>query len=629
MGPVFERYELVEEIGRGGFGVVYKAKQLATGQDCAIKTLNLESLPAKTRPEQLERFKREMKLIGALRSPHIVRLMDFGVQDGQPFMVLEFVEGEPLSKLIERGPLAPSDVKRLLGQVLEALVEAHESGIIHRDLKPANIMVTRTGERLNAKVLDFGLAGIDFNRFDAATDGITVEGQISGTPAYMAPEQLQFLGKSGPRADLYSMGLIILECLTGQRAVTGDNLQMVCFKQATVPVEVPLRVESLGFAALVKKACHKDPELRFESANEMLLSLEDIDTLAAEKAELAATQAFGAQDIDPMTGKQDASPQSYLSPDIQPIKAKEIADEPEAKTSEQPGDPHSQLSPAPPLEEDELPTELDPKTGKQFPTLAEHESTLNPAPKEEQRSKTALWLVLVAIILVGVGLFFALAHGGKEETSTKSSENDLSAEEAEQAPPPPIDPTPNVYTQDHRLVKSSQLSSSSGYACGAFELVDPTDRMIDEALVLARLAYKEQKYEEALEYYQTVLELGADDSERVAEAHEGMGWTFISLNRFADAVLSFTKAVDLFELMGKLVDKTLFGLAISFEGNGQLEEALQTYNSILERFPDTKFRLQIEMKKQDLERELDFEEARKKAKRNQRKKRKRPPAFSP
>ena len=207
-------------------GVIYKARQTSTGQLVAVKMLltNTESNPAEFE-EETGRFVREMRLIGRLSHPHIVQLIDSGVERGQRLMVLEFVDGENLGTLLKlNGPMAPGIVKRVMMQVLDALSEAHENGVIHRDLKPQNIMVTGPERRPNVKVLDFGIAGIaDDAKRDEEYQTLTQNGSIPGTPSYMAPEQIR-TGESSPASDLYALGLIMFECLSGKRAVSGESV---------------------------------------------------------------------------------------------------------------------------------------------------------------------------------------------------------------------------------------------------------------------------------------------------------------------------------------------------------------------------------------------------------------------
>ena len=278
--PLDETYERLDSLGEGGFGVVYKARQKGTGQLVAIKMMKserLEKATAKVRDEMRSRFWREVQLIGRLRSPYSVRLMGAGVDDDQPYMVIEFVEGRSLKDVLEDGALRPELVLRLMRQLLEALAEAHEQGIVHRDLKPDNIMIMGKGRRLTAKVLDFGIAGIVDEFRDDSAAKVTEFGQIRGTPQYMAPEQILFFGEPMLESDIYSVGLILLECLMGEPAVQGETGSEICRRQINEPIEVPVELLRTGFGPVIERACSKDPEERYRSADEMLTALEAVD----------------------------------------------------------------------------------------------------------------------------------------------------------------------------------------------------------------------------------------------------------------------------------------------------------------------------------------------------------------
>jgi len=276
--PIKERYEVLEELGRGGFGVVFKAKQLATGQWVAIKKLHVnEPLSSPRMRSRQRRFWREIQLIGKLHSPFTVRLVDAGVDEGQPYMVLEFIEGRPLADLLRLQPLSPALTKRLMCQVLEAVTEAHQRGIVHRDLKPSNIMVTGQDDLLTAKVLDFGIAGLSVEDSHSIIQVVTETGQVRGTPGYMAPEQIQETGARYPQIDVYALGLILLECLTGQPAVRGASLMDMCFNQLNTPLEVPVAVKASAFGPIIRRASAKDRLARFSDAAAMLRALRDVD----------------------------------------------------------------------------------------------------------------------------------------------------------------------------------------------------------------------------------------------------------------------------------------------------------------------------------------------------------------
>jgi serine/threonine protein kinase len=203
------RYELMSMLGSGGFGQVYKARQLTTQQLVAVKIARRFDGPAES--GAVARFKREMAVVAELSHPNIVRLIDSGqLPDGRLFAVLQLVRGVSLAELLKaEGPLEPHETKHLMMQVLDALCSAHDLGVIHRDLKPANIMVTSVGALRNAMVLDFGIATFTKAMRDESYQSLTPEGSVGGTPAYMAPEQLH--GKEpNPQTDIYAWGLVFI-----------------------------------------------------------------------------------------------------------------------------------------------------------------------------------------------------------------------------------------------------------------------------------------------------------------------------------------------------------------------------------------------------------------------------------
>ena len=259
-----ERYEVLSELGSGNFGRVYRARQLSTGQDVAIKTVRIhDHYTVVDTQRHVERFRREMRLCAALSHPHIVRLRDSGeLSDGTLFAVFEFVPGVTLREVIEsEGKLEPTEAIRLMTQVLDALSCAHAQGIVHRDLKPENIMVTKTGVRRNALVLDFGLGGFAAEyQLEAAR--LTATHEMMGTPCYAAPEQLRGDVLS-PRSDLYSWGLIFLECLTGTLAVGGTTAHEVLLRQLGAdPVPIPVELKRQRLGRLLEVVTTKDVEQR-------------------------------------------------------------------------------------------------------------------------------------------------------------------------------------------------------------------------------------------------------------------------------------------------------------------------------------------------------------------------------
>lgn len=316
------RYEIIDLIGEGGFGLVYKARQISTNQFVAIKILLKEKLEGSEHAEiEVARFEREMQLIGKLKHPNIVRLIDSGVLDtGAHYAVLEYIEGIPLDKILKSGERIPlSDVKRIMAQVLEALSAAHAHGAVHRDLKPHNIMVTDTGVRKSAMVLDFGIAGIVQKNRGKDYRTLTRTGQFQGTPAYMAPEQVRGEDVT-PQTDIYAWGLVLMECLTGSVAVDADSLFQIIFIQASDdPITLPDSIKSTKLREVLTLATAKSLEDRYPTAEEALADFElwspqehDVVIIPGEEHKRTAPLALGASTLDSLKDLKPGKPQPLL-----------------------------------------------------------------------------------------------------------------------------------------------------------------------------------------------------------------------------------------------------------------------------------------------------------------------------
>jgi serine/threonine protein kinase len=226
LGVVLDRrYEILEVIGQGGIGIVYKARQTsAHDRLVAVKVLNRS---ASTRINTSQRFENEARIIGKLRHPNTIKLFDTGhTPDGRLYLVTEFLDGASLSEVVLNGVLEPLRVIRILAEVSDALTEAHAAGIIHRDLKPANIFLEQVGSQEIVKVLDFGVAKI------VDTFGLTAPTQIFGTPGFMSPEQC--VGALiDPRADLYSLGAVAYLCLSANLPTSGETIAQLIHSTVT------------------------------------------------------------------------------------------------------------------------------------------------------------------------------------------------------------------------------------------------------------------------------------------------------------------------------------------------------------------------------------------------------------
>ena len=260
------RYTIIEELGRGGMGVVYKAEDTKLKRRVALKFLPPELTHI---PEVHERFTREAQAAAALDHPNICTVYEFDQAEDTSFISMAYVEGQSLRKKIESGPLELEEALGIATQVAEGLQEAHKKGVVHRDIKSANIMVTDNGQ---AKIMDFGLARVTGGTL------VTQEGMTMGTVTYMSPEQAQ--GKKvDHRTDIWSLGVVLYEMLTGQLPFKGEHEQAVIFsilKEKPKPItdlktDIPLSIEQV-----VSKALEKDPDKRYQQVEELLDDLKSI-----------------------------------------------------------------------------------------------------------------------------------------------------------------------------------------------------------------------------------------------------------------------------------------------------------------------------------------------------------------
>src|SRR6266849_1537857 len=267
LGP----YEITGPLGAGGMGEVYRAKDTRLDRTVAIKIL-----PAQfsSDPVRKQRFEREAKTISSLNHPHICVLHDVGHQDGIDYLVMECVEGETLAKRLEKGPLPLEQAMKCGAQMADALDKAHRSGVVHRDLKPGNIMLTPTG----AKLLDFGLAKPAVPLSSAVTltaamrnSPVTEQGTVVGTFQYMSPEQVEAKELDG-RSDIFSLGAVLYEMLTGQRAFPGKSQLSVAsaiLEKEPAPISSvkPMTPPALDHA--MRRCLAKDAERRWQSAADL------------------------------------------------------------------------------------------------------------------------------------------------------------------------------------------------------------------------------------------------------------------------------------------------------------------------------------------------------------------------
>jgi len=263
------RYELLEEVGRGAMGVVYRSRDPLIGRTVAIKTLRLDDVKqGKDDPEALERFQNEIRAAGRLAHPNIVMIHDAGVdaEGGLFYITMEFVQGRSLAKMIEEKQAFPVPrVMRIMEQACRALDYAHQNHIVHRDIKPANLLM---GELDTVKLSDFGTAKI-------LERGGTQSGQIVGTPSYMAPEQVRGRPVDG-RTDVFALAVILYELLTGERPFPGKNVTTVIYKIVHEEPLAPIQLDSSihpGLNAVILRGLSKDPGDRYGSCGDFLNAL--------------------------------------------------------------------------------------------------------------------------------------------------------------------------------------------------------------------------------------------------------------------------------------------------------------------------------------------------------------------
>ncbi len=273
------KYRVTRLIGQGGMGSVWEGTHVTLGTRVAVKFIDAAYANS---PEARSRFENEARAAARLNSKHVVKVFDHGVMpDGRPFIVMEFLQGEPLDGRLDRlGRIPPEDTARLITQVCRALARAHEAGIVHRDLKPENIFLVWDEEDSAdiAKVVDFGIAKFT----DGSKMGVssaTRTGSVLGTPYYMSPEQARGLRSVDYRSDLWSLGVITFRCIVGRLPFEGEAIGDLLVKICTSPIPVPSQFAPdvpVGFDAWFERALQREPGERFSSAAELAESLRSV-----------------------------------------------------------------------------------------------------------------------------------------------------------------------------------------------------------------------------------------------------------------------------------------------------------------------------------------------------------------
>ncbi len=430
IGPgdlVSGKYRLVRLLGDGGMGSVYEALHEVLGTRVAIKVLHPELA---RRTGLVERFLQEARVAAKIRSPHVVQVTDVDrtVEGGHAYIVMELLEGESLAGVLDRQRKLPVSTScEYTIQILEALESAHALGVIHRDLKPENVFVTFVGGKPVLKLIDFGIAKLRAAE-GAQQRNLTVAGVVMGTAEYMAPEQARSAAQVDARADIYAVGVMLYEMLSGTRPVLGDDARVIALKvergEATPLVKAAPDVPR-ELAGLVHRAMAARPELRFANAAEMRLAL--VDALSGKRP---PTGVMAATPMGPPP-PAPATPADLGTGTLKGAPAKEVL---AAASMTRAGDGRPMAAQATSIaDEPRVDTVRNPPVGGQGTPYAAQVGYVPPGPSDGRRrgggSSKMIWLIAVPLLL-GAGLVGVLVVTSQQTTP----------------PPAPPKPTASVTT---------------------------------------------------------------------------------------------------------------------------------------------------------------------------------------
>lgn len=299
---VAERYRIVDSIGKGGMGVVYKASNIHMGKTVAMKMMLQET---STNSQDYRRFQREAQAASLLDHPNIVSIHDFGFSSGQAYLCMDYLEGTSLDCIVEKQPLTLDQFRHIFAQACDALQHAHDKGIVHRDLKPSNIMITeRRGDKNYVVILDFGLVKMMETGGDHK---LTATNMVVGSPLYMSPEQCR-AQPLDQRSDIYSLGCVMYEALTGRPPLMADtifDLMSAHISQEPAPLRdaLPGLYVPAALEKVILQALAKDPARRFQSMKELAKAIEDSFSGAPELAISRPIPAYSKDGINPAASR--------------------------------------------------------------------------------------------------------------------------------------------------------------------------------------------------------------------------------------------------------------------------------------------------------------------------------------
>lgn len=292
------KYHVGEQIGSGGYGKVYRAREIELDRDVALKVLDPSDVDHE---HKRRRFLREARLVAGLEEPQTITLYDYGESEGLLYLAFEYVEGQTLGEYVaEKGALSPYEVLKLLEQILDSLQEAHEQGVLHRDVKPGNVMVYEHDRRgLEIKVLDFGIGKFLEEEKERQKTQLTREGSMMGTPRYMSPEQMK--GRElGPEADLWSVGVVALEALMGEHVIESSQamvIQSEILEKKQEPFVVPEDQDvPVFFRRILEKLLRKSRTQRYDSAKQVQEDIAKLRHRESGEFQKGGSEALGQEE---------------------------------------------------------------------------------------------------------------------------------------------------------------------------------------------------------------------------------------------------------------------------------------------------------------------------------------------
>lgn len=606
-----DKYRLDERLGEGGMGAVYRATHLLIERPVAVKVLRKKFVEDES---ARSRFRREARAAGRLRHSNAVAVTDFGeTHDGVVYIVMELLEGRTLRDIIVRdAPLDPARAVSLMLQASAAVAAAHEAGVIHRDLKPGNIFVV---QRPNAphlvKVLDFGIAKIaDESGDNDPHETLTGMGMMIGTPRYMSPEQCDGTATLTPASDVYSLGVIFYEMLTGQTPFDGITPLALALRHAS---EVPRPLREItptippSLEALVLRALAKDPAARFADAAEFRRELYEL----TERLGLEHSAGFSAPTVETIRESGIETPSGRIVVDMESVRrrraaantvdadAQTVAEEPVADTADRPA---AQTVPVDRRRLDDLATSATPASGeRQAATAAASPSPASSTRRMDadtgagartsRRSRLTEPPVLVALICLALlvtfgGLLWWRTSGGEQGRDAPADSNTSSTAGASSSAPPAQSSTAG------RAADAEQGERIGRTLTG--ETNAPQGRAVQSPQSAAEFFergtnnFYMRDYDAAIRDFRRAIELQPD----FPSAHNRLGRAYTLKGQFAQAAASFRTAV---EQRGGDYPTALYNLGFALQQQGRGEQAIEAYTASIERsggtYPDAYFQI--------------------------------------